>query len=123
MRKDKIVDEYLKGGLPFSDLYRRTSEGEQCPDYLAARILAEAARWRRLKSASSVVKRLQRAIRSRYERHRFWVETVLPMAIGIALVMVSQMPTRNNIKSDLECRSDLTAVGKSLDRSIQTHEP
>lgn len=123
MSKDKIVDEYLKGRLPFSDLYRRASEGEQCPDYLAAKILAEAPHWSRLRSANSVVKRLRHEIRSRYERHRFWIDTVLPMAIGVVLVIASQMLTRYATKAVPECRSDLTAVEQSLDRSIQTREP
>lgn len=123
MSKDKIVDEYLKGRLPFSDLYRRASEGEQCPDYLTARILAEATHWSRLRSANSVVKRLRHEIRSRYERHRFWIETVLPMAIGLALVVVSQMSAGKDTKTVQECRNDLTAVERSLDRSLQTRKP
>lgn len=122
MSKDKIIDEYLEGDLPFSDLYRKASEGERCPDYLAARILAKATRWGRLRSANSIVKRLQREIRSRYAQHRIWIETVLSMAVGAVLVIASQMIVGNDTKIVLECRAVPTVVGQSLDQSIQTRE-
>lgn len=123
MSKDKIVDEYLKGRLPFSDLYRKASEGEQCPDDLAAGILADAVRWRRLRSANRAVKRLQRGIRSLYERHRIWVGTVLPMTAAAVLVVAFQMLTGNDAKTVPECRSAPTAAERSLNQSVQTREP
>jgi hypothetical protein len=124
MTRDKIIDEYLKGKLPFSELYRKASEDEVCPDKLSARVLAGAARRDRPRSVYSVIKRLQRAIHSRVEQHRILIGSVLPIAVAVAttLLFVHYMRAGDSAESISECRS-VTAVGPGSDRGIPTSVP
>lgn len=121
MSDDKILDEYLKGRSAHSALYRKASEGERCPDELAARILGEAQHGSHPRSTGGRVESLRRRFRGSYDRHRIWVGTILPMILAVALVLGFQMVIGNGTQTDLECRG--TSAGQSAERSSYPPDP
>lgn len=90
---DKIIDEYQKGHLPFSDLYRDASEGEECPDELSAGIIARAANRQPSRAAGW-------RIHAPRGRIRIWIEAALLTAAAIALIVALNGPRK---PTDLEC--------------------
>jgi len=121
MNRDKIVDEHLKGKSVLSAVYHKASEGDRCPDDLAARILAEAAHGTRAKAAGGIVEGLRRRFRRSYDRHPIWTGTILPMVLAAVLVLGFQLIIGAGTQTDLECRG--TLAGQSSDRSISTPAP
>jgi hypothetical protein len=125
MTKDRIVDEYLNGNLPFSAIYRKASEGEKCPDELSAAIRARAARWNRLWPAVRAVRRLRREVLSRFEQHPLLVGVTLPMAVVAALFVALNFPAGNIAKTGpvLECPGPSDAGGTGAGQTTRTRAP
>jgi len=107
---DKIIDEYRKGRLPFSDLYRDVSEGDECPDELSARIIARAVDHQQSRPAG------WRMYAPR-GRTRIWIEAALLTAAAIALLVALNGPRK---APDLECPGVGASGPQGPERGVDT---
>ena len=110
--EDKIVEEYLSGQLPFSEIYSRVTKGEECPDDLSTRILAMAAGRDRARTARWTAVRFSR-------RTRIVVEAALLAAAAAALIVAISMPPRT---PSLECPGNTAAEKNGPDSAPEMPE-
>lgn len=116
MSRDRIVDDYLNGELPFSAIYREASRDEVCPEDVAARVRARAARWSRLWPALAAARRVRRGVRSLVERHPILAGVALAIAVAALSLAVANLRTAKapDAAPVLECPGPSTEDGSGI---------
>lgn len=111
-KEDKILDRYLEGELPFSDIYGKAAKDEECPDSLSTKILAIASRRNRPISVNWIATSLPR-------RKRIVIEATLLVAAAAALIVTINIPSNN---PELECPATSAADESSADPATRTRD-
>lgn len=108
--EDKLIDEYLSGRLPFSEIYKKLTKDEQCPDDLSTSILAMAARPERPGLVQWIATRFTRKM-------RIVLAVVLLTLVAAALIVAISIPPRT---TSLECPGNPAAEKNGPDPTSET---